>query len=421
MRDNCLGTQMPYNYTPETELPPPKGYTPFYINYIGRHCGRYLSNKEEAEWICTILGCAYEHQGLTIRGLELLSKLIHILELSEKQEENLNPIGVKALEGIASRMTLNYPTVFGKIMNLTATKELRTQKSRDIFLKELNRHIESDRVLIHTNGTFDPILRFFDWNEPYQRWKKQGEWKTILSEFEKRSEIPNRILERIFHNEFFRYHCLNEEEKQRFLSELFQIYTNQVDTSGVISLGYYFTPQEKLYYWENTNLKQYLLMGPGLLTQGTGGRIAFPLLIDFLDTVEEAIQTRRTSADMIFAHAETMLPFLALLQLPGMCERTDSPYKVAITWKNYQLMPMAANLQWIFYEKEDGSTQDVLVQCKLNEETIRLPIPTAMFPYYRWSEVYEYFMRILQGLNLPQGKKTADVIREYQWDECKKL
>lgn len=421
LKDSCLGTQMPYNYTPDTKVPLPEGYTPFYINYIGRHCGRYLSNKEEAEWICTILGCAYEHKGLTIRGLELLSKIINILELSEKRANYLNPVGEKSLEGIALRMCLNYPSVFGKMITATSTKEFRTQKSRDLFLKELSHHVDVTKVQLHTNGTVDPILRFFDWNQQYLRWKEQGEWKSILSEFETRSKVTDRILERIFHSEFFRYQCLNAEEKQRFISELFQIYTNQVDTSGVISLGYYFTTQDKFYFWENTNLKQFLLMGPGLSQMRMEGKIAFPLLMDFLDTVEEAIKTRKKSLDLIFAHAETMLPFLTLLQIPELSEQVDRPYQVAIAWKNYQMMPMAANLQWIFYEKREEANQDILVQCKLNEEAIQLPIKTDCYPYYRWNEVCAFYKNVLKELNLPSGKKMADLVRDYQWEECKKL
>lgn len=414
-RDFCLGTQMPYMYAPEIEVPLPKGYQPFYINYIGRHGGRYLSNRKEAEWISTILGCAYEHQGLTIRGLELYSKIVNILELMENQPVNMNPNGMKAVESIAHRMCLNYPSVFGRNIHATSTREERTCQSRDVFLHQIERTMGKQKCMIHTNGSNDPILRFYDCNPKYIEYRRRGQWIKSLEEFEKRSRVENRITDRIFHSAFYQSGCLSEDEKNRFVTKLYQLYTNQIDTSGVISLGYYFTTQERYYFWENINAKQYMLMGPGLVGQGVNGKIAFPLLEDFLNTVNDAIQKRDTSLDLIMTHAETLLPFITLLQIPGMSEQVDSLSKVVIAWKNYQIAPMAANLQWIFYEKKDQPGKDILVQCKLNEQRIHLPIPTKRYPYYEWNDVYQYYKNCLDSLSLPKGKNYSEMLKFYRW------
>lgn len=417
MKDCCLGTQMPYSYAPVTEFPLPEGYVPFYINYLGRHGGRYLDDPEGVEWLVTILQCAYERQGLTLRGLELLSKIMSILEMYHDHYSNLSEEGVKMMEGIAHRMYLNYPQVFGKRIDAVATYKDRTIQSRDVFLKQLERFIDANTVYIHTNGQIDPKLRFFDLNQKYLSYKGEKAWKNKVAYLEPKYNESSKILERIFNRQLLRQNCLNQEEKNRFIWELFQIYTNQFDMNGVISLGYYFTPQEKYYYWERNNLKQYFEMGPGAVGECITTNIAFGLLIDFLKTSEEAILSRNQSADLRFAHAETIIPFASLLGLCGMCEQTVSPYKVAVLWKNYMIAPMAANLQWIFYDQKRSSgkrEQGVLVQQKYNETSIPFPIPTTQYPYYQWVDVKAYYQEILNNLNLPRGKSLLEQVREYQ-------
>ena len=417
MKDCCLGTQMPYSYTPEVETPPPEGYAPFYINYLGRHGGRYLDSPEGAEWLVSILQCAYEHQGLTLRGLELLSKLLNIMEMNRGRYGYLSSEGAKMIEGIAHRMYLNYPEVFGKEIDAVATYKERAIQSRDVFVKELERFIRGDTIQLHTNGKIDPLLRFFDLNQEYLNYKETGEWRSEVACFESRCNDAGKILERIFNHQFFCQDCLNQNEKSRFATELFQIYTNQFDVNGVISLGYYFSSQEKYRYWESNNLKQYLVMGPGPIGQCITTDIAFGLLKDFLDTSEGAILYREKSADLRFAHAETISPFAALLRLPCMCEQTLSPYKVAVLWKNYQVAPMAANMQWIFYDRKQRimkREQDVLVKLRYNERTIPFPIPTRQYPYYRWTDVKAYYQSILDGLHLPYGETLVEQVKEYR-------
>lgn len=417
MKDCCLGTQMPYSYAPVTELPLPEGYVPFYVNYLGRHGGRYLNDPESAEWLVTILQCAYERRGLTLRGLELLSKIVSILEIYHDHYSNLSKEGTKMIQGIAHRMYLNYPQVFGKRIDAVATYQDRTIQSRNVFLEELERFINPVNVYMHTNGKIDPKLRFYELNEEYLSYKEERAWKNKVVYSEPKYNMSAKILERIFNRQWIRQNCLNQEEKNRFASELYQLYANQFDMNGVISLGYYFTPQEKYHYWEHNNLKQYFEMGPGAVGECITTNIAFGLLMDFLKTSEAAILTRNQSADLRFAHAETIIPFASLLGLHGMCEQTLSPFKVSILWKNYLVAPLGANLQWIFYDqklKSGNREQNVLVQQKYNETSVPFPIPTTQYPYYHWVDVKAYYQDLINGLYLPRGKSLLEQVRDYQ-------
>ena len=56
---------------------------------------------------------------------------------------------------------------------------------------------------------------------------------------------------------------------------------------------------------------------------------------------------------------------------------------------------MAGNIQLIFYQKEKGNSDDVLVKFLLNEQEATIPIKTDHFPFYKWGEVKRFYTDIL--------------------------
>lgn len=54
-----------------------------------------------------------------------------------------------------------------------------------------------------------------------------------------------------------------------------------------------------------------------------------------------------------------------------------------------KIIPMAANIQIIFYRKE--GSDDVLVKFLLNENETSVPVRTDCAPYYHWNDVKEYY------------------------------
>ena len=59
---------------------------------------------------------------------------------------------------------------------------------------------------------------------------------------------------------------------------------------------------------------------------------------------------------------------------------------------------MACNIQLIFYKpkKWNGSASDVLVKALLNEREAALPVSTTQFPYYRWTDLRDYWTQKLR-------------------------
>ena len=94
-----------------------------------------------------------------------------------------------------------------------------------------------------------------------------------------------------------------------------------------------------------------------------------------------------TRANFRFAHAETVIPFVALMGIEGTDVKVVVPDSVSKYWKDYEIAPMAANVQWVFYRDKDCQ---VWVKILLNEQEVTIPVVTSFFPYYRWEEVCHY-------------------------------
>lgn len=95
---------------------------------------------------------------------------------------------------------------------------------------------------------------------------------------------------------------------------------------------------------------------------------------------------------MRFGHETMVLPLTCLLGLNGYDKRIDKVADIEKEgWVNYRVFPMAANIQFVFYRKNDKDN-DVMVKILLNEDEATLPIESDMAPLYHWKDVREYYL-----------------------------
>jgi hypothetical protein len=73
-------------------------------------------------------------------------------------------------------------------------------------------------------------------------------------------------------------------------------------------------------------------------------------------------------------------------------------------WANYNIFPMASNIQLVFYRPKKG-TGDILVKALLNEKEVSLPIQTNNYPYYQWNELRSYYVKKLKDFQEKYGTK----------------
>ena len=142
--------------------------------------------------------------------------------------------------------------------------------------------------------------------------------------------------------------------------------------------------------WCYNNAQWYIRSGSTPLNNHTGARAHRHLLQNFVETADAAIASGRNSATLRFGHESVVLPVVCLMGLNGMDYETTHFETLADHWRSYEVFPMAANLQIIYYRKPGSN--DILVKILLNEHEATLPIATDCAPYYHWTDVRQHFL-----------------------------
>ena len=170
---------------------------------------------------------------------------------------------------------------------------------------------------------------------------------------------------------------------------LFSIAAILPDTGLSFNMKGILNDKEWYGYWQTQNLRQYLTKSAAPVGNMLPVAIVWPLLSEFIQTTEQAINGQSDNrGGSSFCACRDCHSFCSI---DGYRRKTDiqiaSPDSVSIYWKDYEIAPMAANVQWVFYRDKNSSS---LGQNTLNEQEVTIPVVTSFFPYYRWEEVCHY-------------------------------
>ena len=400
------GTAMPYPYRTNSSVTFRDGMTPFYINHLGRHGARFPTSRKVLDKVEKVLVSAQQENGLTSEGMALLSMIRRLSRLFDGQWGKLSKLGETEQEGISGRMIRNYPQLFSNSAKIEAiaTYVPRSINSMDAFLSCMIRHNPALQVQRSEGKQYNHILRFFDLNKSYVNYKEKGDWLPIYKAFVHKKISPVPIMKKFLLNP----EQYLDKEAEEFVMALFSIAAILPDTGTPINLDGLFTIGEWDNYWQTQNLRQYMSKSSSPIGRMLPVAIAWPLLSEFIHSADEVIKGKSdTRANFRFAHAETVIPFVALMGIEGTDVKVVVPDSVSKYWKDYEIAPMAANVQWIFYHDK---AREIWVKFLLNEKEMTLPVSTSRFPYYRWETVCMY---------LKKRVEMAKKVLESFSDDCK--
>ena len=124
--------------------------------------------------------------------------------------------------------------------------------------------------------------------------------------------------------------------------------------------------------------------------------MAAALLKELITTMDTAAKgTNGYSVMLRFGHAETLMPLLALMRIPGCYYITDHRGTVGLHWRDFAVVPMAANLQMILLQSTTGR---YYVRIDLNERPVSL-IPGNNTLYIPWESAKQYLTRCLSFIS----------------------
>jgi multiple inositol-polyphosphate phosphatase / 2,3-bisphosphoglycerate 3-phosphatase len=412
----CVGSKTAYQYDAERRITPaPAGYMAFYIDHVGRHGSRYISKPKSEDIAYQILLTAEKQNQLTNLGKDLFRQIIRIAELNKNHYGELTDFGRKDIALISQRMQKNNPTVFkGNKIDVVSSRSPRAKETAEIFISSFKSKYPDIHVTQQPENQ-QTLLRFFDYSPAYNEYKHSKAVKDSVKLIEnapKTKQISEQVVKKIFADDFIQkldngieVVNISSVKTRDFVISIYQLYQElqafspQVLKDNYLDFSPYFSINENT--WLNTVItaKNYLEIGPAFNANGIQIKIAAPLLWDMLNTADIAIANNNLNANLRFAHAETVSPLATLLEIEGTSTIADSIFNYYSVWQADKIIPMGANIQWIFYKSEQAN-QPVLVKVLLNEREVHLPIKSAHYPYYRWNDIKQFYIDKLNKLSL---------------------
>lgn len=316
----------------------PEGFEPFYISHYGRHGSRWLTNDNRYIWV----NQQFEDQkNLTKLGKDVRKRLDKIWKNAKGNGGKLTALGGRQHRGIARRMYQNFPQLFIAEAHLTAHSSVvgRCRSSMLAFVDELR----NQGSLGHLEAITDSAdMAWIAYTSPEER---ALENRTILP----LKISPDRFVKALFVDPS------KVEDPAKLLMELHTIASDMQDVELDVSLYDIFTPKEIQVVYEKNNEGMTIVHGDKIENEGIPARCAISLWERIEADADAAIARGGVGADLRFGHDSNLFRLMNLMQLDIKGMPMD------------ELLPMAANLQMIFYKNAQG---EVIVQLLHNEKSI---------------------------------------------------
>ena len=232
---------------------------------------------------------------------------------------------------------------------------------------------------------------------------KSIENKELYDNFCQRRQSWQRLMPRLFSDTAYVNSHVNGERLNYYLFRLASILqgTNLRNTTTLYDL---FTDEEVHENWAKNNAYWFLGFG---CCPSNGGQQPFSqrhLLRNIIETADSCLRLPRPGATLRFGHDTMLLPLVCLLDVNNYGESiADLDQLEQRGWVDYRIIPMAGNIQFVFYRKNPAD-KDVVFKVLLNESEATLPLKTDMAPYYRWSDFRDYY---LQRINSYEEEHSA--------------
>jgi len=369
-----------YEFCELKDTPAPKGYTPFYISHYGRHGSRSNWGGKDYEDLIRTLEVGKGLGILTPGGDSLRVAARKVLESYDGMDGRLSQRGAREHAALAERMYHRYPEVFENHKNIRAYASTvqRCIISMNSFTNSL---IRQDKELNIRLDTGEQFMKYID---PTEGWQ-QVTGNAMRESFEWMRQVPDDtlgVLRALF----------TDVEKARTFVDSPRRLTEKVFNTAVVAEDfdieedlYRFLPFDAIYRrWAQNNLFLYLGHCNSAAVGAQRVPMAKPTVDDIVTKADEAIATGKYAADLRFGHDYPLMALVSYLGIEGVGDRLEVK-DVCNNWLGFWNIPMASNLQMIFYRNKAGR---VLVKFLYQEqERLLRGLKPVQGPYYDWETV----------------------------------
>ena len=383
----CEGSLTPYP-APTEQFEYPDSLTPVFINHVGRHGARYPASAAN----CLTLRRALEHADslgtITQLGRQLRKLNDEVITASNNRWGALDSVGMNEQAMIAARMFYNFTEVFGResVIKAISSYSPRAMMSMYCFTHQLDRMNNRLTFETSTGRINSRLMRPFDLDEDYLAFRKDKLSQPAYDEYFDKT-APISAIKRVLGEN---YPWASEEAARELAITEYYVVAGLSAMGLPSQMDKYFTEAEANALWSCFNLRQYLQRTATTISS-VPADIAADLVLDLIETTDAFVngENTTTSAILRFGHAETLMPLLSLLHIPGCYYLTNFFDTVGQHWRDFDVVPMAANIQFIVFKARRSGRYYVRVD--LNERPVALRNGDDSV-YYQWGELRRYMM-----------------------------
>ena len=380
------------------DTPAPKGYTPIYISHYGRHGSRYHTGYSFFKSGIDTFEAASKAGILTNQGRELQKNFEMLAKAHEGMYGSLTQKGGATHVGIARRMYGRFPQVFNnkerKVINCTSSIIPRCLVSMNFFSSELTKLAPKEEFHFFCS---DKSMAFIAHDIDMENMHKVNERKSdsiralrfnpkrmmhlLFTDADKATSIMNGNVQRFFKSVYLAGSIVQDMDAPYDKMDIFK----------------FFNDDELYTQWWAYNARMYENHCNSQEYGDYRAKTAANLLKHITEEADSALEGDKIAADFCFGHDTGLLPLINLIKIAGQ----DKYYKLEEAsehWLGFETMPMAANIQFVFYSNPKAK-DNLLVKILFNEKETTIPaLKTVCGPYYKWSEMRTYFKSIYQPL-----------------------
>lgn len=365
----------------------PQGYVPCYVSHYGRHGSRYLLADSQYLYVHGQLTKALARGGLTRLGRRIQADLERLLPQFEGHAGDLTPVGVAQQEAIARRMVARNGEVFrpGAAVEVSTSATPRTRESMEAFCGALRQICPSLRIACREDAALNPYSSASGIpNADDLRLKSlQADWRPAFDRY-----CRERIDTAAFAARIFTDPRPADPDYDPVAFER-SVYNLAIHFAGCgIDIDWFplFTSDELTALSQCEAYTFYQEKGPGHETSDRTWALSAYILDRMIDQADSAL-VAGTAAHLRFGHDGCLMALLTLMGAEGWTSVAATADETARAWDISQI-PMAGNLQWIFYRSTD-TEGEILVRLLLNEEPLPLPV-TDRSGLCRWQTLRDY-------------------------------
>lgn len=374
---------------PPTQTPTPKGYKPFHLEHAGRHGSRWLIGYGQYNRALEMLEKGERNGKLTPLGQKVLAEVRIIHSAVQGREGELSDNGALQHKGIGRRMARNYPAIFNGTTNVNAKSTVVIRSILSMFngLSGIQSVVPDIHIVTDaSNGD----MWYMDADDEGANEARKPADKKEAKEFYKLHGNKGEYLNRLFNDPQF----AKDSVGNKLFSSLFSVLANtQSHSDQPWLLEEVFTIDEVRERWKERNVGWFMHAGNSKMTSNRMPYSQSNLLRNIIESVDTAMNSTTPSVNLRYNHDTVISPLASLMQLNNFGDEINDLEELGEKgWHDYLLVPMATNIQMVFY-RPDGSKDinDVIFKVLLNEQEVTLPFPPVEGPYYRWKDAKDYY------------------------------